>query len=128
MLLHCPSKKCNTTREHKIKNTSNEAVCMECGETNADVTSMMKTAMKANGDIFKVASSTQAFTYLCANCTVSRQAKVKEGVVVCSHCGVQMKNLSGPTIEAIKSMGSKVDDDAEDGSTLNKGMIKRRKS
>jgi len=129
MLLHCHSRKCNTTREHKLKVESNEAVCMDCGEINNMVSDFMKSAMHKAGDIYRSIKSKKAFTYKCPKCTVDRGVKIVDELALCESCGQQL-NLSVPMIQAIKTTASKneVESDAETPKEeLNKGVIKRRK-
>lgn len=101
MLLHCHSRKCNTTRDHKLKVDVNEAICMDCGETNNMVSDFMKNAMKSSGDIYRTAQGRKAFMYKCPKCTVDRGVKIVDERALCESC-LHPLNLSGPMIEAIK--------------------------
>lgn len=107
MLLHCPSRKCNTTRDHKLKVDSSEAICMECGESNNMVSSFMKNAMKSSGDLYRTATGRKAFMYKCPKCTIDRGVKIVDEVALCESCAHPL-NLSAPMIEAIKQTGGSV--------------------
>lgn len=129
MLLHCPGKKCNTTREHKLKVESNEAICMDCSEVNNLISDIMKGAMKHAGDIYRTTTKKKAFSYRCPKCEVDRGVKVVDEQAVCEQCQTPL-NLSAPMLEAIKQMGgqSKVTENKKTPKAeLNKGSIKRRK-
>jgi len=139
MLLHCHSRKCNTTRDHKLKVDSNEAICMDCGETNNLVSDFMKVAMKSSGDIYRAAQGRKAFMYKCPKCTVDRGVKIVDEKALCESC-LQPLNLSAPMIEAIKATlapksvtvaAKEVEEEAEeDGAPkaeMHKGVIKRHK-
>lgn len=154
MLLHCPSRKCNTTRDHKLKVDSYEAICMDCGETNNMVSEFMKHAMKGAGDIYRSTQAKKAFMYKCPKCTIDRGVKIVDEKALCETC-LQPLNLSAPMIEAVKQIAgvksespkaavkpahhkvaapaptpaSEVEDEELDGEAkaeLNKGVIKRR--
>lgn len=125
MLLHCHSRKCNTTRDHKLKVDSNESVCMDCGETNNMVSEFMKNAMKASGDIYRTVQGRKAFMYKCPKCTVDRGVKVVDERALCESCGHPL-NLSAPMIEAIKTTVPKSEPETSKAE-INKGLIKRRK-
>jgi hypothetical protein len=136
MLLHCNSKKCNTTRDHKLKDETNEVVCMDCGEINASVNTFMKQAMRNAGDLYRSVKSRKAFMYKCTKCNTDRGVKVIDEQARCEVCQ-QPFNLSGPMLEAIKySFGSSksVDDKEEEvvptqpKPELSKGAVKRRKT
>jgi hypothetical protein len=156
MLLHCHSRKCNTTRDHKLKVDNNEAVCMDCGETNNMVSTFMRQAMKSSGDIYRAAQGRKAFMYKCPKCTVDRGVKIVDENALCEAC-LHPLNLSTPMIEAIKSTAGvetvstkqptakpsvqkpmtnvvprlseeDIEEEAAEPKTeLNKGMIKRHK-
>ena len=131
MLIHCHGRKCNTTREHKLKVESNEAVCMDCGELNEMVSDFMKNAMKAAGDIYRTAASKKAFMYKCVKCSVDRAAKIVDEQAVCAVCQHPLK-LSAPMLEAIRANASALKDEVTPAATtqeeVSKGVIKRRKS
>jgi hypothetical protein len=141
MLLHCHSRKCNTTRDHKLKVDSNEAICMDCGETNNMVSDFMKVAMKSSGDVYRAAQGRGAFKYKCPKCTVDRGVKIVDERALCESC-LQPLNLSGPMIEAIKTTLApkpvsaavaaaheveEEDDSKEPKAEMQKGVIKRHK-
>lgn len=134
MLLHCHSRKCNTTRDHKLKigdeGAANEAICMDCSETNNMVSDFMKNAMKASGDVYRAVKSKKAFMYKCPKCTVDRGVKIVDEQALCESCSHPL-NLSDPMIQAIKTTASKSEPEAIDESApkaeLSKGAIKRRK-
>lgn len=127
MLLHCHSRKCNTTRDHKLKVDNNEAICMDCGETNNMVSDFMKNAMRASGDIYRTLEKKRAFMYKCSKCTVDRGVKIVDELALCDTCGHAL-NLSGPMIEAIKVAASKpIDQNDSSKVEVTKGAIKRRK-
>lgn len=121
MLLHCHSRKCNTTRDHKLKVATNEAVCMECEETNNLVSDFMKNAMKASGDIYRSLETKKAFMYKCPKCTIDRGVKVVDEQALCDTCLTPL-NLSQPMIEVVKNFAPK-DNKVE----LDKVVVKRRK-
>jgi hypothetical protein len=125
MILHCPAKTCNTTREHKLKVNTNEVICMECMVINTTVTEFMKSAMKSSNDVYRAVESRQAFMFRCAKCNVDRSPKIVNDQAVCSVCTLPLK-LSAPMIEAIKTTMVKNAD--ENNTETNKGVIKRRKS
>lgn len=143
MLLHCHSRKCNTTRDHKLKVDSNDAICMDCGETNNLVSDFMKVAMKSSGDIYRAAQGRKAFMYKCPKCTVDRGVKIVDERALCESC-LQPLNLSAPMIEAIKTTlapkpaspaavaaaHQEVEEEQEDSAPkaeMHKGVIKRHK-
>jgi ribosomal protein L37AE/L43A len=142
MLLHCPSRKCNTTRDHKLKVDTSEAICMDCGESNNMVSSFMKNAMKGAGDVYRAVAGRKAFMYKCPKCTVDRGVRIVDEVALCESCQHPL-NLSAPMIEAIKQVSKPVvkqslkpnapapADDVEDAVEepkveINRGVIKRR--
>src|SRR5690554_2033579 len=86
MLLHCPSKKCNTSREHKLDITNNEVVCMSCGEHNKSISNVMKLVMKSNSDVIKTAQIKKAFTYKCGSCNDMREVKIINEKAHCIEC------------------------------------------
>ena len=53
MLLHCPSKKCNTTTEHQLKVDTNEVMCLNCEKANESITQFMKATLRSNGHLYK---------------------------------------------------------------------------
>lgn len=124
MLLHCHSRKCNTTRDHKLKVDENEAICMDCGETNNMVSDFMKNAMRASGDIYRTVQGRKAFMYKCPKCTIDRGVKIVDEQALCETCGHAL-NLSAPMIEAIKTTAAKTAVEAPK-SEMSKGVIKRR--
>ncbi len=132
MLLHCPGKKCNTTRDHKLKVDTAEVICMDCEEVNNVVSDYMKIAMKASGDVYRTVTKKKAFTYKCPRCTVDRGVKIIDEQAVCEACQ-QPLNLSAPMLQAIKQMGgeSKAAPLATEATApkaeLSKGSIKRKK-
>lgn len=128
MLLHCHSRKCNTTRDHKLKVEENEAVCMDCGEINNMVSDFMKNAMKGAGDIYRSVKAKKAFMYKCPKCAIDRGVKIVDEQALCETC-LHPLNLSAPMIEAIKTTASKTTevDEAAPKAEVNKGVIKRRK-
>lgn len=136
MLLHCHSRRCNTTRDHKLKVDNNEAVCMDCGEINNLVSDFMKAAMKASGDIYRAAGGRKAFMYKCPKCTIDRGVRIVNEQALCESCRLPL-NLSKPMIEAIKSSVPKTaaevvveptdEDDSKPKAEFNKGIIKRHK-
>lgn len=134
MILHCPSRRCNTTRDHKLKVETNDAVCMDCGESNNVVSSFMKSAMKASGEIYRSVSGKKAFMYKCPKCTVDRGVKVVDELALCDTCGHPL-NLSSPMIEAIKTTAAKdvtrnvsalSEEAVIPNKELKKGVVKRR--
>jgi len=150
MLLHCHSRKCNTTRDHKLKVSEMQAICMDCGETNNMVSDFMKNAMKASGDVYRQAVGRKAFMYKCPKCTVDRGVKIVDERALCESC-LHPLNLSTPMIEAIKAtpgaavkadtpsptsaipaqvvqarLPVEVEDDGSPKPELHKGVIKRR--
>lgn len=126
MLLHCHSRKCNTTRDHKLKVETNDAVCMDCGESNVQISDFMKNAMKASGDVYRTAKTRKAFMYKCPKCTVDRGVKIVDEQALCEIC-LHPLNLSAPMLEAIKTTAHLSKDESDDGKELTKGVIKRRK-
>lgn len=130
MLLHCHSRKCNTTRDHKLKVELNDVICMDCGESNNLVNDFMKNAMKTSGDVYRSLDGRKAFTYKCPKCAVDRGVKIVDEQSLCQVCSTPL-NLSRPMIEAIKSNVVSSTDDVDDDSkklSLDKGAIKRRKA
>ena len=130
MILHCPGKRCNTTREHKLKIDTNEVMCLECLTTNASVSEFMKSAMKASNDFYRAVEARQAFMYKCARCELDRAPKIVNEQAVCSVCLHPFK-LSAPMIEAIKTTMTKsvdAEEKIEPKAELNKGAVKRRKA
>jgi hypothetical protein len=131
MLLHCHSKKCNTTRDHKLKVDTNEAVCTECSESNDRISDVMKSAMKASGELYRTVSK-KSFMYRCVKCAIDRNVKIIDDKVICEVC-LHPMTLSAPMIEVIKanikSGETKTNDsDDEKKEMLNKGIVKRRKT
>lgn len=130
MLLHCHSRKCNTTRDHKLKLDTSEVICMDCGESNDMVSEFMKNAMKASGDVYRTVKGKKAFMYKCPKCGVDRGVRVIDEQAACEVCQFPL-NLSGPMIEAIKSgsgsIKAEVEDEAAPKEEVSKGVIKRRK-
>ena len=118
MLLHCHSRKCNTTREHKLKLETNEAICLDCEEANELVSDFMKTAMKTSGDLYRSLAIKKAFMYKCSKCSIDREVKIHDGKAFCRICSHPME-LAEPTLKAIIASGTKDE--------LTKGVIKRRK-
>lgn len=128
MLLHCPSRKCNTTRDHKLKVSSNEAICMDCGEINNMITDFTKKAMETSGDIYRSVETKKAFMYKCSKCTIDRGVKIVDEQALCETCNHPL-NLSAPMLQAIKQAGgAKVEmkQAVEAKAEINKGVIKRR--
>lgn len=129
MLLHCHGRKCNTTRDHKLKVDTNEVICMECAEYNVMVSEFMKNAMRASGDVYRTAQKRKGFMYKCPKCTVDRSVKIVDEQALCESCLTPL-NLSAPMLEAIKTMdtGAVVKEEAVAATEeLNKGVIKRKK-
>lgn len=126
MLLHCHSRKCNTTRDHKLKVDNNEAVCMDCGENNNMVSDFMKNAMRASGDIYRTVQGRKAFMYRCPKCTIDRGVRVVDEQALCESCGHPL-NLSAPMIEAIKTTAAKDETEKTPKAEMSKGVVKRRK-
>lgn len=131
MLIHCNSKRCNTTREHKLKVDSNEAICLDCGESNNMISDFMKNVMKGNGDILRSSGSRKAFTYKCPKCVVDRGVRIVDEQAVCDVC-LHPLDLTAPMIEAIKmSSKTKEDESTENVNApkeeVNKGVVRRRK-
>lgn len=146
MLLHCPSRKCNTTRDHKLQLDTYDAICMDCGEINNMITSFTKNAMKSSGDIYRSVTTKKAFTYKCPKCTLDRGVKIVDEKALCETC-LQPLNLSSPMIEAVKQLNGSVRtvektavkpahhkiaetevevENDEPKAEINKGVIKRR--
>lgn len=123
MLIHCPSKRCNTTREHRlridVKDSIREVICLECSEVNDMVSEFMKTAMQAAGDILRIPQGRKAFMYKCHKCGIERGVKIKDEQAFCEVCEHPL-NLATPTVEAIKTNINKDE--------LNKGVVKRKRS
>jgi hypothetical protein len=130
MLLHCHGRKCNTTRDHKLKVDTAEILCMDCLEPNLMVSDFMKNAMKTSGDIYRAAGQKKGFMYKCPKCTVDRAVKIVDEQALCTSCSHPL-NLSAPMLQAIKLNGTKTsaddDDEMPESSELNKGVIKRSK-
>lgn len=135
MLLHCPSRKCNTTRDHKLKLDTRESICMDCGETNNMITDFTKNAMKSQGDIYRSVQGRKAFMYKCPKCSIDRGVKIIDEKALCESCLMSL-DLSSPMIEAIKQSGASVSttkssegiEEADEApkAELNKGSIRRR--
>lgn len=120
MLLHCPGKRCNTTREHRLKVDTNEAICLECGEANLGASSFMKKAMKDGGDLYRTVEGKKAFMYKCQKCNVNRGVKLADDQAFCEVCNYPMK-LAAPTIQAIKTAFKSPDD-----VKVNKGAVRKK--
>lgn len=138
MLLHCHSRKCNTTRDFKLKvaptMSASEVICMDCGETNNMVSDFMKNAMKGSGDVYRAVQGRKAFMYKCPRCAIDRGVKIVDEQALCESC-LHPLNLSAPMIEAIKTTSGSTtaakeaaEDDVAPKSELTKGVIKRHKS
>ena len=124
MLIHCPGKRCNTTRDHKLKVESNEVVCMDCGETNNSANEFIKHAMKSSGEVLRSVQARKAFMYRCAKCLVDRSAKIVDEQAVCEVC-LQPLNLSAPMVEAVKAATPRVKEELVAPKTEVKGVIRR---
>src|SRR5271154_1462425 len=98
MLLHCHGRKCNTTRDHKLKIDTDEVICMECGDSNVMVSEFMKKAMKSSGDLYRSTAAKKAFMYRCSKCTVDRAPKIVDDQAVCATCSHPL-NLAAPTVQ-----------------------------
>lgn len=127
MLLHCPSRKCNTNRDQKLKVDTGEVICMDCNEVNNTITDIMKSAMKGLGEVYRTVKSKKAFMYKCPKCTIDRGAKIVDDQALCEACSTPL-NLNAPTIEAIKIYAPKLEEKVvEADQELSRGKIKRRK-
>ncbi len=124
MLLHCNGKKCNTTREHKLKADTNEVMCLDCEEPNNAVSEFMKNAMKSSGDLYRTTQK-KSFMYKCSKCTIDRPAKIIDEQAVCASCHTPL-NLSTPMLEVLKTM-IPVSNAGTEADTLSKGVVKRKK-
>lgn len=124
MLIHCPSKRCNTTREHRLRLEDMAVICMDCGDANNMITDYMKSAMKSNGDIYRSVKSKKAFMFKCLKCGIDRSVKIVDEQALCDVC-LHPFNLTTAMLEAVKT-SSHNDSSDETKKEMNKGVIKRK--
>lgn len=139
MLLHCPSRKCNTTREQLLNVDTDEVICSECNQINPTISDYMKATMKGSGHIYRTVQPKKAFMYACNKCVAHREVILQDEQAVCKMCKnpIQVPSATLTAIAATAHLRDRDDDVSsepevdEDGKKvpverMNKGVVKRR--
>ena len=107
MFISCSNKGCFKTTEALLDEKTDEVICRECGKAIPSVTSFAKVSLKTLGQTTKTQKKAKALEFDCGNCRKKVQAVVKNGKIVCTQCGKEMKNVPVSFKAVIEMMGKK---------------------
>lgn len=98
MNIYCANRehKCGYS-EHVVKvngEDSLDAICLNCGNVNSNVTEFAKISMKQLNQVWKEPKIKENFVFKCETCNVDRKAMIIDDNVSCLHCRKPFRNIS----------------------------------
>lgn len=90
MMILCTNKGCLSYSEAKLNVDTNEVICDNCGKTVDNLTSIMRNALKQNGQI--VRKSNKKLMLACNKCHANREIVLDQNnKTICSICHTEIQ-------------------------------------
>ncbi len=94
-LIQCDNKGCMKLQNSQLDLSTNEVICMECGNSIKNITVFTKNQLKSMGQTTKKKKSQQSYAVKCEHCNITDLPILDEGVLFCKQCNKELQNISG---------------------------------